>query len=305
MVAEEAAGGASLLGEVVLRLGEVEQVQAEIAVVVAAVAPVHVEKSVCVEAVHHKGVALDQHGVGCVEDGAAGRQFAAEHRRPVLGGIAVAVGVVHEAVAKGPLQGGDETAYVCAALAQPPVHPCRHTAVVRQTRHGVGRLGRVLPGFIARQNQTCVDRRARQDVGDGVVVRRPAMQGVLQGNRAAVVGEDFLECRSYAAHYAPLLRRPALDVGIVGAVAVEGGFLVTHHVAQKRHHGREVALGEEGRLLYLLHRGAKGADRWRHLLPRGAEAVGNDGGQAAVGGCQDERAAGRGKQVGRGRGAAQ
>ena len=119
-----------LVPTLVLGLEMRQHVQAEIAVEVAAVAPVHVEHPLVVQPVEHKGVSPGAHQRPGVVHRPALHNFRCDVIPIGSRGILVTVQVMHILQAESPLQRFDQTHGSRAALAHPPVHPAGHAQPV-------------------------------------------------------------------------------------------------------------------------------------------------------------------------------
>ena len=286
VVAEEHHLGA-LLRHVPFGLVEIEDVQAEVAVVVAAVAPVHVYKTILVQPVNDKGMPLHAHRIGGVQYGTACAQFAFNERPPVVRRIFITIHVAHILPAHHPLQRVNKPTDICAALARSPVHVAGHAEPVRQACHSVGLLLGVGSLVVLWQDLARVHRFPWQDVGHGIVVGFPALEGVAQGHCALMVRHHLLHRRSYAAHHAPLVGPFPLVVAIVGAMAVEGVLLVAHHLSQEGRNGHVMRGSRQCVPLTAGQALAEGSHRLGHLV-RGGATISQHFGQAVVGGHDDK-----------------
>ena len=130
----------ALLRHVPFRLVEIEDVQAEVAVVVAAVAPIHVYKTILIQSIYDKGMPLHAHRIGGIQYGTACAQFAFDERPPVVRRIFITIHVAHILPAHHPLQRVNKPTDIRTALARSPVHVAGHAEPVRQAGHGVGLL---------------------------------------------------------------------------------------------------------------------------------------------------------------------
>ena len=214
----------------------------EIAVVVAAVAPIHVHETLAVQSVEHEGVSAHAHDTAGIVHRPARFNLARNDAPPRVGIVFVTVYMMHIPVAEGAAHRFGKVAAVRPARRQSPLHLCRHAAVVRQPRHGINRFRRGIGHeVVVVENEARVYRRARQHVGDDVMLRFPAVERVAQRHGAAVVSNDLLQCRGHASHDAACLRRHALIIYIVRAGIVVGRTLMAHGGKQRRDSFRRIA----------------------------------------------------------------
>ena len=219
-----------------------EYLMEEIAVVVAAVAPIHVHETLAVQPVEHEGVSAHAHDTAGIVHRPARFNFARNDAPPRVGIVFVTVYMMHIPVAESAAHRFGKVAAVRPTRRQSPLHLCRHAAVVRQPRHGINRLRRGIGcEVVVVENEARVHRRARQHVGDDVVLRLPAVERVAQRHGAAVVSNDLLQCRGHAAHDAARLRRYALVIYIVRAGIVVGRTLMAHGGKQRCDSFRRIA----------------------------------------------------------------
>ena len=168
-----------------------QHVEAEVAVVAAIVAPVDVEKPVGVKSVEHKSVAFEVHGTARVVNWATRNELLSQ-KVPICNRIVlVTVKVVYIFQAKSPFQRVGHLGRVCAAGVDAPIHVCGHTQIIHQTCHCIAFVGGAVVVGILVAYETGVDHLARQYVGNGVIGRLPAVQGVLQRVGAFVIGQNL------------------------------------------------------------------------------------------------------------------
>ena len=255
-----------LVAPVALGLRMCQDIQTEVAIIVAAIRPVHMEQSVGIQSVQNEGMTATAHDAARVIDRTASGDFGSEIVPERGRRIEVTVQIVYVSITKSAPQRFNEAEGVGTAGGRSPVHVARHAEHERQTGDSVNGFLRSGTLFVVViQNEARIDRRAGQDVRHGVVFRFPTFQCVAQNNGGAMVGQNLLHGGGDAADKRRIGLSRGGDVGGTGAIV--GRALVTHGGEQRRNGSPR--LRTAGRIVSLESSGQRGGGTTQHGCQRG------------------------------------
>ena len=171
-----------------------------------------------------------------IKHGATGFNFCAHHPLPVGRCIPIAVSIAHILVAQYATDSNFQRTNLRTRSLQPPIHTCHHAAPERKVCHGTGLSLAICPFSINIAYMSPVNKCTGRYTLYHIVRRFNARQRVLQLRRLAVIGQNLLQRRSYAASQTAL-RAGALIRCIIRTRKVVRSRLPAHALQEGRNYG--------------------------------------------------------------------